>query len=102
MEWAILPGTTSPGSSPPRAIRALSSLTAAGVSGRGYWRPSSLPEIQRVNFGRVVLVLKSLGMNDLIGFEFMDPPPVETLMRALELLYALGGLNDRGELTNLG
>src|SRR5258708_23804074 len=50
----------------------------------------------------VVLVLKSLGINDLIGFEFMDPPPGETLMRALELLYALGALNDRGELTKLG
>ncbi|KAI0345705.1 HA2-domain-containing protein [Trametopsis cervina] len=50
----------------------------------------------------VVLLLKSLGINDLIGFEFMDPPPGETLMRALELLYALGALNDRGELTKLG
>jgi pre-mRNA-splicing factor ATP-dependent RNA helicase DHX16 len=50
----------------------------------------------------VVLVLKSLGINDLIGFEFLDPPPGETLMRALELLYALGALNDRGELTKLG
>jgi len=50
----------------------------------------------------VVLVLKSLGINDLIGFEFMDPPPGETLMRALELLYALGALTHNGELTKLG
>lgn len=50
----------------------------------------------------VVLLLKSLGINDLIGFEFLDPPPGETLMRALEMLYALGALNDRGELTKLG
>jgi len=50
----------------------------------------------------VVLVLKSLGINDLIGFEFMDPPPGETLMRALELLYALGALTHTGELTKLG
>ena len=33
---------------------------------------------------------------------FMDPPPAETLIRALEQLYALGALNDRGELTKLG
>jgi pre-mRNA-splicing factor ATP-dependent RNA helicase DHX16 len=52
--------------------------------------------------GMVVLLLKSLGINDLIGFEFLDPPPGETLMRALEMLYALGALNDRGELTKLG
>ncbi|KAL5524511.1 hypothetical protein ACEPAF_9651 [Sanghuangporus sanghuang] len=62
----------------------------------------TVPEIQRTNLGMIVLVLKSLGINDLIGFEFMDPPPGETLMRALELLYALGALNDRGELTKLG
>jgi HrpA-like RNA helicase len=28
-----------------------------------------------------------------------DPPPPAALMRALEQLYALGALNDRGELT---
>ena len=49
-----------------------------------------------------VLLLKSLGINDLIHFDFMDPPPAETLIRALEQLYALGALNDRGELTKLG
>lgn len=49
-----------------------------------------------------MLLLKSLGINDLIHFDFMDPPPAETLIRALEQLYALGALNDRGELTKLG
>lgn len=63
---------------------------------------NTVPEIQRTNLGMVVLLLKSLGINDLIGFEFMDPPAGETLMRAFELLYALGALNDRGELTKLG
>ena len=52
--------------------------------------------------GNVVLMLKSLGINDLMNFDFMDPPPSETLMRALEQLYALGALNDKGELTKLG
>ena len=50
----------------------------------------------------VVLMLKSLGINDLLDFDFMDAPPAETLIRALEQLYALGALNDRGELTKLG
>jgi len=63
---------------------------------------NTVPEIQRTNLGMVVLLLKSLGINNLIEFEFMDPPPGETLMRALELLYALGALNDKGELTKLG
>ncbi|KAG9345245.1 hypothetical protein JZ751_009791 [Albula glossodonta] len=41
-------------------------------------------------------------INDLIHFDFMDPPPHETLVLALEQLYALGALNHRGELTKLG
>lgn len=32
----------------------------------------------------------------------MDPPPPETLVRSLEMLYALGALNRHGELTKLG
>lgn len=63
---------------------------------------NSVPEIQRTNLGNVVLLLKSLGINDLINFDFMDPPPSETMFRALEQLYALGALNDRGELTTMG
>ena len=47
-------------------------------------------------------MLKSLGIDDLIHFDFMDPPPPETLIRAFELLYALGALNDDGDLTKLG
>lgn len=62
----------------------------------------TVPEIQRTNLGTVVLMLKSLGINDLIGFDFLDPPPGDTLIRALDLLYALGAFNDRGELTKLG
>lgn len=41
-------------------------------------------------------MLKSLGIHDLMNFDFMDPPPAETLLRALEQLYALGALNDKG------
>merc|ERR1719410_3171466 len=61
-----------------------------------------VPEIQRVNLGNVVLLLKSLGINDLIHFDFLDPPPHETLVLALEQLYALGALNHMGELTKMG
>ncbi|XP_043238204.1 pre-mRNA-splicing factor ATP-dependent RNA helicase DHX16-like [Amphibalanus amphitrite] len=63
---------------------------------------NAVPEIQRVNLGSVVLLLKSLGIDDLLSFDFLDPPPQETLMLALEQLYALGALNHRGELTTLG
>ena len=37
----------------------------------------TVPEIQRTNLGNVVLLLKSLGIHDLLTFDFMDPPPQE-------------------------
>lgn len=57
------------------------------------------PEILRCNLGNVVLLLKSLGIDDLLNFDFMDPPPAESLIKALNLLYAMGALNDAGKLT---
>ena len=63
---------------------------------------STMPEIQRTNLNSVVLLLMSLGITDLMDFDFMDAPPAETLIRALENLYALGALNDKGALTKLG
>eukprot|EP00742_Colponemidia_sp_Colp-10_P006926 GILJ01007431.1.p1 GENE.GILJ01007431.1~~GILJ01007431.1.p1 ORF type:complete len:700 (+),score=114.79 GILJ01007431.1:46-2145(+) len=60
------------------------------------------PEILRSNLSSVVLQLKKLGIDDLVHFDFMDPPAPETLMRALELLNYLGALNDEGDLTDLG
>jgi len=45
---------------------------------------NTTPEIQRTNLANVVLMLKSLGIHDLVNFDFMDPPPAEALLRALE------------------
>eukprot|EP00397_Hematodinium_sp_SG-2012_P002159 GEMP01002165.1.p1 GENE.GEMP01002165.1~~GEMP01002165.1.p1 ORF type:complete len:998 (+),score=251.80 GEMP01002165.1:125-3118(+) len=63
---------------------------------------NNAPEILRTNLGHVVLMLKSVGIDDLLHFDFMDAPPPETLIKALEQLYALSALNDKGELTKLG
>ncbi|CAD7946283.1 unnamed protein product [Amoebophrya sp. A120] len=64
--------------------------------------PMNVPEIQRTNLANVVLVLKAMGVNDLLGFDFMDPPPVQTLINSLEALWTLGGLDNEGMLTRLG
>jgi pre-mRNA-splicing factor ATP-dependent RNA helicase DHX16 len=63
---------------------------------------NTVPEIQRINLGNAVLLLKALGINDLVHFDFLDPPPTEALIKALEQLYALSALNSKGELTKLG
>lgn len=43
-----------------------------------------------------------MGINDLINFDFMDPPPIQTLISALEMLYALSALDEEGLLSKLG
>ena len=47
-------------------------------------------------------MLKAMGINDLLHFDFMDPPPTNTMLTALEELYALSALDDEGLLTRLG
>ncbi|KAL7069181.1 putative DHX8/prp22-type ATP-dependent RNA helicase [Cryptosporidium serpentis] len=64
--------------------------------------PVTIPEIQRTNLSNTVLLLKALGINDLLNFDFMDPPPPHTLLIALETLYELDALDDNGILTRLG
>ena len=63
---------------------------------------NTTPEIQRTNLNGTILLLKSMGIVDLLDFDFMDPPPTDTIVRALEQLYALGALNNAGDLTKVG
>jgi pre-mRNA-splicing factor ATP-dependent RNA helicase DHX15/PRP43 len=60
------------------------------------------PEILRSNLTSVVLTLRVMGIENLVKFDFMDPPTPETMMRALEVLNYLGALDDEGEITELG
>lgn len=61
-----------------------------------------VPEIQRTNLAETVLQLKAMGINDLLSFDFMDAPPTETLILALEQLHSLSALDEEGLLTRLG
>ncbi|CBH11024.1 pre-mRNA splicing factor ATP-dependent RNA helicase, putative [Trypanosoma brucei gambiense DAL972] len=60
------------------------------------------PEILRCNLGSVILHMKMMGIEDLVNFDFVEPPAPETLMRALELLNYLGAINDDGDMTKFG
>lgn len=64
--------------------------------------PNSIPEIQRQNLSHTILMLKAMGINDLLHFDFMDPPPSNTMLTALEELYQLSALDNEGLLTRLG
>lgn len=59
----------------------------------------TVPEMQRSDLTWVILLLKALGIDDILHFEFLSPPAAETMIRALELLYALGALDDGCRLT---
>ncbi|KAG2645583.1 hypothetical protein PVAP13_2KG431815 [Panicum virgatum] len=64
--------------------------------------PNPVPEIQRTNLGNVVLLLKSLRVENLLDFDFMDPPPQENILNSMYQLWVLGALNNVGGLTEIG
>lgn len=51
----------------------------------------TVPEIQRTNLANTVLLLKSLGVQDLLQFHFMDPPPQVLLL----FLFSIINLNPK-------
>ena len=63
---------------------------------------SSVPEIQRTNLANVVLLLKSLGVENLLQFHFMDAPPEENILNSMYQLWILGALDNTGALTDIG
>jgi ATP-dependent RNA helicase DDX35 len=60
---------------------------------------ANIPELQRSNLAPVILQLKALGIDNIVRFNFLSPPPSELMAKALELLYALGALDEYAKLT---
>ena len=60
------------------------------------------PEITRTDLTTPILQLKSLGIDDLMKFEWVTGPPAETVLRALENLVAAGMVGEDGRLTVTG
>lgn len=60
---------------------------------------ATIPEIQRSNLAPVILQLKALGIDNIVRFGFLTSPPAELVIRALELLYSLGALDEYAKLT---
>ncbi|OJJ49561.1 hypothetical protein ASPZODRAFT_22307 [Penicilliopsis zonata CBS 506.65] len=59
----------------------------------------AIPEIQRSNLAPVIMQLKALGIDNIVRFDFLTPPPAELVIRALELLFSLGTIDDYAKLT---
>lgn len=60
---------------------------------------TTIPEIQRSNLAPIILQLKALGIDNIVRFPFLTPPPAELVIRALELLFSLGALDAYAKLT---
>lgn len=98
---------TSAASATQRAGRA--GRTSSGICYRLY--PESVfdslplttpPEITRTDMTTPILQLKSLGIDDLMKFEWVSAPPAEAVLRALEGLVASGMIGEDGKLTVVG
>ncbi|KAF9792296.1 P-loop containing nucleoside triphosphate hydrolase protein [Thelephora terrestris] len=98
---------TSAASAAQRAGRA--GRTSSGVCHRLY--PSFVleslpvatsPELTRTDLTTPILRLKSLGIDDLMKFEWVTSPPAESVLRAIEGLVASGMLDAEGRLTDMG
>ncbi|KAI0290573.1 pre-mRNA splicing factor [Russula brevipes] len=63
---------------------------------------NTIPEIQRTNLANTVLLLKSLGVKNLLEFDFMDPPPQPNILNSMYQLWVLGALDNVGDLTPAG
>ncbi|CCH47037.1 hypothetical protein BN7_6646 [Wickerhamomyces ciferrii] len=65
---------------------------------------SPIPEIKRINLDSLYLVVKSMGIKDVIAFlnTGMDPPPLNSLTKSEELLKCAGLIDEYDDLTELG
>ncbi|XP_009383476.2 probable pre-mRNA-splicing factor ATP-dependent RNA helicase DEAH9 isoform X1 [Musa acuminata AAA Group] len=59
-----------------------------------------IPEMQRSNLVSCVIQLKALGIDNILGFDWLASPPPEAMVRALEVLYSLGILDEDAKLTS--
>lgn len=101
----LTPFPTSKASATQRAGRA--GRTQPGKCFRLYTQQSytalpatTTPEIQRSNLAPVVLQLKALGIDNIVRFDFLSPPPSQLLIRAFDLLFSLGAVDDYAKLTS--
>ncbi|VAH58919.1 unnamed protein product [Triticum turgidum subsp. durum] len=58
-----------------------------------------IPEMQRSNLVSCIIQLKALGIDNILGFDWPASPSPEAMIRALEILFSLGILDEDAKLT---
>jgi len=62
----------------------------------------TVPEILRANLASVTLQMKAMGIDDVVTFDFLEPPDRVRLVKSLRVLFLIGALDADGKLTELG
>jgi ATP-dependent RNA helicase DDX35 len=99
----LLISSTSKSSAKQRAGRA--GRTAPGKCFRLFTRDAyeqfdtrTPPEITRTSLSNFVLTLKTLGVDNIMSFDMLSSPSVNAMCFALEELFALGAIDEKGKL----
>ncbi|EJD74781.1 D-tyrosyl-tRNA(Tyr) deacylase [Loa loa] len=61
---------------------------------------NTIPEMQRLNLAAVILLLKALGIHNVLRFNYLSRPSSFAMAEGLQSLYYLGALSKDGLLTN--
>ncbi|KAJ3271576.1 ATPdependent RNA helicase [Terramyces sp. JEL0728] len=88
IERSIMAGKTRPG----KCIRLYTEKSFGDVL------DSEIPEIQRVDFTLAIIHLKSLGIENILGFDFISNPSPEILLNSFDLLHGYQYLDSHGRL----
>lgn len=60
------------------------------------------PEILRSNLDNVILTMKRMGIQDIVGFDFIDKPSPVAIRESVKTLQALGALDENEKITPIG
>lgn len=64
--------------------------------------PQTEPEILRCDLAHTILTLKRAGVEDVVGFSWLENPGKKAIASSLMKLYGLKALDDKGHITDLG
>lgn len=65
-------------------------------------RDETVPDIQKSSLLEPLMLLKSLGIENPMAFPLLSPMPRDSVAHALELMFALGAIDNTGSLTQVG
>ncbi|KAH3758803.1 pre-mRNA-splicing factor ATP-dependent RNA helicase DEAH10 [Pelomyxa schiedti] len=66
------------------------------------FKDNTTPEIKRCNLATVILQMLVVGIKNVVKFDYLDKPPLDSLRRAFAELHSLDAVNSEMELTDTG